>query len=182
MQAVGSLNDVQFLGHDRNRIRQLEGAAIEWPVRKWFPGFQRNQHFLQEPLIVHIAASLRKSLWSALFGPEEEIIHMEYIAVIICSKLLCQCSFSGSAVAVNGHYYSFFLAEQLPDCVLHGDQSVRRNPLLWAILYRLNALPASPTGGCGLENSVAVSPWGVSIKIYQKISPHPACALFPGNV
>lgn len=48
--------------------------------------------------------------------------------------------------------------ELLPDCVLRRGKSVHGNSLLWPLLYRLNILPASPTGGYGLENSVAVSP------------------------
>ena len=63
---------------------------------------QRKQNLLLKPLIIHISAGLGIPLGGALFRTEEEIIHVEYIAVVCLLQNRCQSCFTGCTVTVNG--------------------------------------------------------------------------------
>ena len=61
------------------------------------------QNLFFEPLIIHIAARLRKPLRRSLFRTQEKVVHMEQVAVIDFFQNPSQCALSAAAHAIDRH-------------------------------------------------------------------------------
>ena len=112
MVAVCSLDDVQLLGCNADRRSKGEGAAIKGAVSERSPRFQRNQDFLVESFVIHIAANFCKPFGGALLRAEEEIIHVEHIAVVDLSQFCSEGRFAGGAFAVDGNDHHILLCQE----------------------------------------------------------------------
>ena len=107
--AVGSLNDVKLLWCDLHWLYHRKCAAVKGAIGKANSAFQRYQYFLFESLIIHIAADLCIPLWGTLLWTQEEIIHVEHIAVIDLCQLPGKGGFACGAVTVDSDDDLLFL-------------------------------------------------------------------------
>lgn len=79
MVAVGTLDDGQDLGDDLHRRSQSKSGAVKGPIGKWSSRCPGQQHFLTEPLVIHVAAGLGEPVWGALFRTEKKVVHVDHM-------------------------------------------------------------------------------------------------------
>lgn len=80
MHAVAAFHNGQLGRFDGVRDGEIACMAIPWPVLRGLSGGERCQHFRFEPFTVHVAAGFGETFRRALFGTEEEIVHVQHVA------------------------------------------------------------------------------------------------------
>lgn len=76
--------------------------AIPRPVPYRLSRRQWLQHFGFEPLTVDIAARLCETFRRTLFGPQEEVVHVQHIAAETLMQASGEHGFAGCSWTVNG--------------------------------------------------------------------------------
>lgn len=102
MHGVRALGDDKLPRHDLHGILQLHGSAVEPAVENLPAAVQRQQHFFEKTLAVHVPAGLGKARGGALLRAEKKVVHMKHGAAILLGKYLAERCFAACAPALNG--------------------------------------------------------------------------------